>query len=274
MKYLSKRLKNLHKADIFLANLLLGDFMFVRSLMLVIGLGSMAPGDACAAETVKRTMIVENAEEWGLSLNTGQVISLEGLHWISPGDHWQSLRGLQVSLEKSDFEKIGTDRNRYGDLLGKIMVEPFGWVQEYWIKKGLAVFSGIGPYPIKLRKALLAGEKQARTKRLGAWKRFTVLKADNPAYLLKMQGFRVVEGQIKNVRKFGGTTYLNFGADWKSDFTVAISSTERRNFKKLDWKLKDLDNKWIRIRGVIRSYNGPFMELFFPEQIEFPDENL
>ncbi len=233
----------------------------------------MMPSLACAAEMDRLDAVVQEAEDWGLFLKTGQVVSLEELRWISPGDHWQSLKERSVSLEKSDFEKIAAGRNRYGDILGKVMVEPFGWVQEYWIRKGFAVFSGIGPYPVELRKILLTAEKQARAERRGAWKRVAVLQADTPAYLLKMQGFRIVEGQIKNVRKFGGTTYLNFGSDWKSDFTVAISSAERRNFKKLDWKLEDLDNKWIRIRGVIRSYNGPFMELFFPEQIEFLEQS-
>ena len=227
-----------------------------------------------ATEAGRDELVVKEAEAWGLSLNTGQVISLVGLRWISPGDHWKSLKERPVRVNGSDFEKIGAARNRYGDILGKVLVEPYGWVQEYWIKKGFAVFSGIGPYPADLRNILLAAEKQARTRRSGAWKRVAVLRADDPVSLLKKQGFGIVEGQVKNVRTFGGVTYLNFGSDWKSDFTVSVSSAERRNFKKLDWKLKDLDNKWIRVRGVIRSYNGPFMELFFPEQIEFPDRDL
>jgi len=66
-----------------------------------------------------------------------------------------------------------------------------------------------------------------------------------------------------------GITYINFGDDWKRDFTVAISSKYKVNFKGLDWKFLSLENKWIRIRGQLRTYNGPYMELYFPEQIEF-----
>ncbi len=85
----------------------------------------------------------------------------------------------------------------------------------------------------------------------------------------KNSTFQIVEGQVQNVVSIRGTTYLNFGNDWREDFTASVSSKNKKYFKNQDWKLSELTNKWVRVRGRLRDYNGPYMELIFPQQLEF-----
>jgi len=62
--------------------------------------------------------------------------------------------------------------------------------------------------------------------------------------------------------------YLNFGDDWRTDFTVAASSQLRRDFSKAGINVMQLGGQKIRARGWVRDYNGAYLEVFHPSQIE------
>ena len=62
--------------------------------------------------------------------------------------------------------------------------------------------------------------------------------------------------------------YLNFGNNWRDDFTVSVSALNLRKFTKRKIDLKKWNGKKIRVRGWLRSYNGPFMEINHPERFE------
>jgi hypothetical protein len=63
--------------------------------------------------------------------------------------------------------------------------------------------------------------------------------------------------------------YINFGADWRKDFTVSIRRRDLRDFRKA-WgeRLKKLEGKAVRVRGWLRLRNGPMIEATHAEQIE------
>jgi hypothetical protein len=61
--------------------------------------------------------------------------------------------------------------------------------------------------------------------------------------------------------------YLNFGSDYKTDFTVSIAKHDAKNFGRgFDPKL--FAGHTIRVRGWIESINGPAINATHPEQIE------
>ena len=62
--------------------------------------------------------------------------------------------------------------------------------------------------------------------------------------------------------------YLNFGNDWKTDFTVTLGPMARRLFKKAGIEPLSLEGKRIRARGWLKKRNGPMIEASHPEQIE------
>ena len=77
-----------------------------------------------------------------------------------------------------------------------------------------------------------------------------------------------------------GRLYLNFGDDWRTDFTVTVAPGDARLFDDdpvwaplLDAAggLAGLADRRVRVRGWLGRYNGPEITLTHPEQIEFLD---
>ncbi len=69
-----------------------------------------------------------------------------------------------------------------------------------------------------------------------------------------------------------GRGYLNFGEDWKTDFTIYLSPRTRRLFEREGLDIEDFEGHVVRVRGWLDSYNGPEIEATHPEQIEVLDE--
>ena len=66
--------------------------------------------------------------------------------------------------------------------------------------------------------------------------------------------------------------YLNFGEDWRSDFTIALDARTRRLFEAEAIDLKAYEGRRLRVRGWLKSRNGPMIEVTHPEQIELLEE--
>jgi len=209
----------------------------------------------------------------------GQVISLHGLEFPDPAiNHVESkqafdrLRDLvlpnKVKLDTAPFREIGAEVNRYGDLHGKILDPSGKWVQQELVEKGLVWWSGAANYPTQLRASLVIAERRAEEARSGMWQTYHPENANTLTSLPRFTDFVIAEGRVHNVYSSSKMTYINFGENWKSDFTAAISSKNKRKFESQGWKLSALIHKLIRIRGSVRWYNGPFMELSFPEQLD------
>jgi len=73
---------------------------------------------------------------------------------------------------------------------------------------------------------------------------------------------------VQDVAESRGRIYLNFGQDWRTDFTAAIAASDRDSFTGSDIKLPDLDGRVIRVRGWLERRNGPMIDVTHPEQIE------
>ena len=92
---------------------------------------------------------------------------------------------------------------------------------------------------------------------------------DTEQALKAVEGFQIVEGTIKKAAIRQNRIYLNFGDNWRYDFTLGIKPESRRLFSKeghapLEWR-----GKTVRVRGWLREYNGPYIEVDHPERIEF-----
>jgi len=89
--------------------------------------------------------------------------------------------------------------------------------------------------------------------------------------------FRLVEGTVRNTahvrRAKGGRTYLNFGDDWKTDFTVMIADSDRAWFKQAG--IRDIENhykgKRVRVHGILQPVNGVQVRVTHPAQMAILD---
>ena len=69
-----------------------------------------------------------------------------------------------------------------------------------------------------------------------------------------------------------GRAYLNFGQDWRTDFTFSISPRDRRRFEQQGVDLAGLAGRRVRARGWVTLRNGPLIQLTHPEQLEILPE--
>ncbi len=63
-------------------------------------------------------------------------------------------------------------------------------------------------------------------------------------------------------------SYLNFSADWRTDFTAVVGADARKLFEESGIDIISLSGRPVRVRGWVRSYNGPMISVTHPEQIE------
>jgi len=118
--------------------------------------------------------------------------------------------------------------------------------------------------------ALLAAEAAGRESKKGIWSGTSATKnAESAGDILAGNGrFMLVEGRVLSVRQAGATTYLNFGRNWTRDFAVTISRRMLPSFEAAGMEPKSLENRRIRVRGVIQTRTGPRIELLRPGQLE------
>jgi hypothetical protein len=141
------------------------------------------------------------------------------------------------------------------------------WIQGTLVAEGLARVRTTPENKEQYLK-LLELEKSARDKKLGLWaipmnSILTPLTASQ-----NMNNFGIVEGQVYATAQNKQSIFLNFTSDWKTDFSVAIPAKLRKDFSKLRIDPMSLRAKKIRVRGWMRSYNGPYIELDHAEQLE------
>lgn len=118
-------------------------------------------------------------------------------------------------------------------------------------------------------RRLLDREHDARAARRGLWRlsAYRIRNADDASDAVG--GFHLVEGAILAAVKHGGRFYLNFGEDFRSDFTATAKSVAARRWRKnglID--LESLAGARVRTRGYVAWINGPSIEITHPLQIE------
>ena len=177
------------------------------------------------------------------------------------------------------------DRDRHGRLLAHLMVGPgesgagtTGMATQdggLWVQGTLVASGWARAYSFPDNRALigelLALEENARQARRGIWAEefYRVRGADDLARLDNT--FQLVEAVPVRAASVRGTVYVNFGPDWKTDFTVRITGRALSSFRRAGLDPLTLAGKRIRVRGWIDRYNGPMIDATHPEQIELLD---
>lgn len=171
----------------------------------------------------------------------------------------------------------GRRTDRYGRHLAQLFVEKDGesqWVQGWMLAQGHARFYGLFDN-FSCAQELSAHEAQARAQRTGIWS-VALYRAKPAAHIDALMALRssyqIVEGRIANVSRTKSAVYLNFGQDWKTDFTIKIGKSTLSANAAWAAGLEGLQGKWIAMRGWIERGNGPLMELINPAQFEVRDD--
>jgi hypothetical protein len=120
-------------------------------------------------------------------------------------------------------------------------------------------------------RVLYGQEVAARAEGVGLWAEpaFQVRRADDPRLADWAGGYAVVSGTVISVGHAAGRSYLNFGRDFRGDFTVTIDDKERAAFTAAGFAPASLAGRTVRLRGILASRDGAAMALTLPEEIEW-----
>lgn len=220
-----------------------------------------------------------------LRLDDGTEVVLQGILPPSKLDHrsvaesWslpaKTAKALVQATVGRTIELSGNARNRdrYGRRIAHVHVRTNAhklWLQAFLAQTGLARVAD-GEIKDKCKSAiLLRAENAARDKQVGLWSDagYAIKDASKPWQILRYRStFQIVEGRVRAVARVRSRVYVNFGRQWKRDFTIGVRSRLAKKLRISGLRLEQLKGRRIRIRGWIDRRGGPFIELTSASQI-------
>ena len=211
-----------------------------------------------------------------LTLDNGTRVVLAGIRAPSylykdavfdPARSWPYAKQSKDYLAKVILGKsitlhcLGNSTDRHGRTIAQAML--FGKsINQVMVKHGWAF-----AYPYKTQDNMAQRyyrvEDHARAARLGIWRDTTYqpLPASKPKDI-PIGKFVIINGTVQTHGKARQDHYLNFGDDWKSDFTIKLNKTNVKHIqKRLGFPIKALAGKQIEVRGWTEYGGGPMIEL-------------
>lgn len=218
---------------------------------------------------------IEKLEEHGtLVLVDGNIRCLAGI-WVpapyaSKGQApaWRSAwhgiieDGLFFRRDEQPLE-----HDRYGCPVARLVTEDGASLEQALVKAGWAA---VDPSSMTGDEheidAMLAVEDKARRDGRGIWKHAAAWpkKADDVSTEIGLR--QIVEGRVRRVSENDRYLYLNFGADWRTDFTVRLG---QKMISSVGLDAAAFDGKRLRVRGVLQESRGPLIDISSLQQIEF-----
>jgi endonuclease YncB( thermonuclease family) len=226
----------------------------------------------------------------GFILEGGLKVKLAGIE--APGLAWpeQNRKAFPLSQEARDtLDQLinnksvglyygGENRDRYDRALAQVWLlnesgEKLKWLQETMVSAGYARVYSWPDQNVDIEPLYIA-EREARKARRGIWnnqrtKSFYKIRKPDPNPLAQyVDSLQLVEGIIVSTADVRGTIYLNFGSDYKTDFTVGIGKKHAKAFVKAGIDPLGLEGARVRVRGWLELQNGPMIWISDPRRLE------
>lgn len=269
----------------------------VGANLLLVTTASSANEDAVKTKPCKPAVqsthtIVRQTGPASLELDDASEVVLAGLVLPSQLDNNTAVAKWAPELAARDqVRRLAVDasvgvapttpfRDRYGRLRAHLFVhhnrEPV-WLQALLLGLGHARVS-----PEELQSScaalLLRIEAQARQARQGIWRQaaYRIRNATRPWSLLRHRSsFQIVEGTVRKVARVRSRTFINFGTNWRVDFTAGLKGKLAKTAKIDGRPITELTGRRVRIRGWIRRRGGPYISVRSLSQIELmPDRKI
>ncbi|MBF0189275.1 MAG: thermonuclease family protein [Magnetococcales bacterium] len=166
------------------------------------------------------------------------------------------------------FDQQGMDD--YGRILAYVKLIDGRDLGEILLDEGLAMTYVRSPNLSRVEE-YLAREERSRQQGMGIWSLNGAAgrSLSHRDALAAVGGYRRVVGRVDTVSWVGRQAFLNFGRDYRTDFTVVIDRSDwRRHFQDAPDLTKSYQGKMIAVRGRIMRRNGPMIRISHPAQIE------
>lgn len=186
---------------------------------------------------------------------------------------WPLAEDAKTALERlAENQEVtlhygGRRIDRHGRRLAHLVGSTGRWFQGEMLERGLARVYTFADNRAAVPQ-MLAIEREARVQNRGIWGHpyYRILTPDDAGRHLDT--FQLVEGRVLEAAVVRDRVFLNFGPDWRTDFTIQLDAAARRAFARDGLDPKSFEGMRVRVRGWIKSHNGPLIEATHPEQIE------
>jgi micrococcal nuclease len=124
-------------------------------------------------------------------------------------------------------------------------------------------------------RELLAHERVARDAEAGLWANsaYATRAARDGAKLLRYRNsYQIVEGSVVRVKAAKARTYLDFGPDWRTDFSAGVDAKILRANPEWAKTLQSLGGRRVEVRGWIEYRSGPYIAIEDPSQLAVIEE--
>ncbi len=214
-------------------------------------------------------IISDVSDKLEISIENSQIILELPYIYIPPDLFPDSLKKIkELTIHKDFYFAFADDKpNRHGNFNAVITSKgDKESLQEILLENGLALAYFIEN--TKNNKIIFNAEQKARNSKKGIWQHTNTLKSSAIIndYKEDLGEFAIVEGKPKHIYISKKNTFINFGDDWKTDFSIEFENKLLK--KSTDFSAKDLIGKTIRVRGWLEDYNGPFMKIFTVANVE------
>jgi endonuclease YncB( thermonuclease family) len=211
-----------------------------------------------------------------VELADGRVVRLAGIRMPAEAGSglFEQARSALAGLVEGRtvrLEPLDAAHDRHGRLVAQLWRDDGLWLQGALLDAGLVQVQ-TRPGEVALAAEMAVRERAARRAQRGLWRdaAFAPRPAEEAAPLVG--GFRIVEGRVRRVAPTERYIYLNFGSDWRTDFTLRVARSVARSFRQAGIELEQLAGRAVEVRGYVLEAGGPLIELSHPEQIRIaPD---
>lgn len=213
----------------------------------------------------------------GLQSAQGQTLGVfdtDGSFTLSNANQSYKIQGVILSdhaIHRQEIEKILRAEtltlaqtgitHRHGHLLVKVFNSKGENLGAKILEHGLGLF-----YGSSVDAELLRAENLGRIQMKGGW-------GDGTYQLYTPEtvtpgGFKIVEGQVVSAAAPRDNLFLNFGPDYKTDFTIIVPRRVATALRRSGTDPLTLPGTKVRIRGWVDKWNGPMIKMTFPAQLE------
>jgi endonuclease YncB( thermonuclease family) len=214
-----------------------------------------------------------------LALAGGRVLRLAGVLAPKSGDRERDREiGEAAAAARDALGRLAAGKtltlwhgdlaeDRHGRVFAHARTAEGLWLADELLRLGHArVFTQ--PGDAERAPEMLTLEAEARAARRGLWALAAyAVRGDEEAGRFT-ESFQLVEGRVLKAASARDMFYLNFGQDYRRDFTIGLDRAALRAFRRAGRDPASLEGKRIRVRGWVLWRGGPYIGATHPEQVE------
>lgn len=227
----------------------------------------------------ERGVVAEVLDGDTLTLESGLRVQLTGIE--APRSEAPLSQQARAGLERLAMGREarlfygGERRWRETTALAQVYVRSEGgrwiWLQEAMVLEGLARAHSFKETAARAPQ-LLAAEAAARKAARGIWDEPYFAVRAPEAVAADVGSYQIVQGRVRSAQATDQRLYLNFGDDWRSDFTISLAAEDVAAWADPTIAPEALDGKLVRVRGYVTERGGPLIVVDHRAQLEIAPE--